>query len=473
MILHGQGRLMLQSFFQRRMLSIPDVVLPLYLGASLVLGGASAAGALANAILQLTAVAILCCAVAHPSLTRAASVPRTARILLACLIILMAVQFAPMPPEIWTALPGRAFIAQNYGLMGQPLPWLPLSLGTERSAGSALALLPFLAALLLGLGTNGKGRENCTIVLIAFSLFSIGLGTFQRFGGASSAAWYPYTITNHGGAVGLFANRNHLATLLLMTFPFTAALAASLEARAGDDKRIAGLRRLFGGVVVLLILGVFVVRSSAGLALLGPALWLSFVVYWKALDRRLPRSFLPLSLCFFACLVLFLLFGPFQDRFLDKALSTQYPVTRRTSMATTLRAARDFFPWGSGIGSFVHIYAGYEDPSLVGNEFVNHAHNDWLEVLLEIGLPGLLLLTSFSGWILFRARRMFVTSGTDDVMAKAAIVAVILVVAHSLVDYPARTAAILSIAGMAIAFACVPCPAATEAERRNRTIRAA
>jgi len=451
------------------MVAISDVVLPLYLGAALVLGGASAAGALSNAILQLTGVAILCWSMAQPSFAGAASIPLTARILLAGLVILILVQFAPLPPEIWTRLPGRAFVEQNYRLIGQPLPWLPVSLGTERLMGSALALLPFLAALLLGLRTSSKGRENSVFVLIAFSLFSIGLGTIQRFGGASSAEWYPYTITNHGGAVGLFANRNHLATLLLVAFPFTAALAARLEVGSSDSKRIADLRRLFAGIALLLIAGLFLVRSSAGLALLGPALWLSFIVYWKALDKPLPRAFFPLSLCFFIGLSLFLLFGPFHGRFLDKALSTQYPVTRRTSMASTLRAARDFFPWGSGISSFARIYAGYEDPSSVGIEFVNHAHNDWLEVILETGLPGLLLLVAFSGWVLAQARKIF-TNGTDDVFAKAAVAALVLVLTHSLVDYPARTAAILAVAGMAIAFACLPCPTATEAARSCETI---
>ena len=54
--------------------------------------------------------------------------------------------------------------------------------------------------------------------------------------------------------------------------------------------------------------------------------------------------------------------------------------------------AEKYFPLGSGAGSFVEIYQVGEPDNLLKVNYVNHAHNDWLETFLTLGLPGLLLL---------------------------------------------------------------------------------
>jgi len=58
--------------------------------------------------------------------------------------------------------------------------------------------------------------------------------------------------------------------------------------------------------------------------------------------------------------------------------------------AISLQAMGDFFPLGSGMGTFSSIYAAYQTPDL--DRFINHAHNDYLQWVLEGGLPVLLLI---------------------------------------------------------------------------------
>ena len=56
---------------------------------------------------------------------------------------------------------------------------------------------------------------------------------------------------------------------------------------------------------------------------------------------------------------------------------------------TTIEAAIANMPIGSGLGTFVPVYAMFEKPQDASPAYVNHAHNDILEVSLETGVLGL------------------------------------------------------------------------------------
>src|SRR5687767_9487442 len=121
-------------------------VMPLFLILCLVLGGSSR-GHWANMALQLLAIAII----AWAALTRRPAQWSRSGTMLAVLVgltlVLIAIQLVPLPPAIWTALPGGGFIANGYALLGQPLPWLPVSLAPYQTMASALWLLPPIAVL--------------------------------------------------------------------------------------------------------------------------------------------------------------------------------------------------------------------------------------------------------------------------------------------------------------------------------------
>jgi O-antigen ligase len=132
------------------------------------------------------------------------------------------------------------------------------------------------------------------------------------------------------------------------------------------------------------------------------------------------------------------------------AHATSAVQSRSEIFATTSRAVADFMPFGSGLGSFRTVYQLYENLAQVTPEYVVHAHNDYAEVALELGLAGILLMLAFLLWWLAAVWRAWWIPETSP-FAKAAAIASAAVLVHSIVDFPLRTAAISACFGMCLA----------------------
>jgi O-antigen ligase len=143
-------------------------------------------------------------------------------------------------------------------------------------------------------------------------------------------------------------------------------------------------------------------------------------------------------------------------RILDRFAMDPLADARVAFARTTIAAAKAYMPLGSGIGTFVPVYALFEQPkdALIG-AFVNHAHDDFLEVWLESGIFGIGLMGAFVVWFVPRTVRVWRRPPSDareidHSLARSATMIVALLIAHSLVDYPLRTGAMTAI----FAFCC-------------------
>jgi hypothetical protein len=138
--------------------SLRAAVVPLFMLACLLLGG-SAGAAWPNMALQLSAIAILACAVMSAPRMQAGMPERNLVRLCYAMVGLVLVQLSPLPPAVWSTLPGRETVVQGFALLGQPLPWLPLSLSPYETMTSALWLLPPLAIIAAMLRVGGVRRR--------------------------------------------------------------------------------------------------------------------------------------------------------------------------------------------------------------------------------------------------------------------------------------------------------------------------
>ena len=425
-----------------------------WLLACLVLGGSSNGGAFANLLLQCGAAVVIAAAIWRgPDQTWARS-ERQLVMLFAGLVVWIGLTLVPLPPWLWTSLPGRGFVADGYRLLGMNLPWLPISLTDDRTLRSALALLVPVATYLTVQPLDARARLRVAALIAGFALVSVALGMAQLASGQESPLRF-YAATNRGSPVGFFANTNHFATLLLVAVPLLFAAALGLRRKAKRGKVQSEWQPVALACLALLALGLVLSGSNAAVVLLVPSLAGALLL---GPLRRLadnPFAIRLLGLAAVAAVVLVALStmtGVLQQRVGVSATS------REQVTGQTLTAARDYLPVGSGLGSFSAIYLKHSGGEKSASEWMNHAHDDAAEVLLELGLPGLLLMLGFLLWLARAVWRAWLPARADqsDPLIRAAALGLVLVSTHSLVDYPLRSAAMAAVFAALLALVASP-----------------
>lgn len=411
-------------------------VLLAYLGLVLLLGGGTRNHLLTDLVLQLLAVPILAMTLLPWLRASTNSSVRDWLLLLVAFCLLPMLHLMPLPGELWAMLPGRSDIVADIAALGLPsLGWQPLSLDPGATQAGLRALLPGLAVALLLPMLDHAWRRRCLYMVIAAAVVSVPIGVAQLQGGPQSELRF-YTPTNVHDAVGLFANRNHYAALLY------SALALALVFLLGDLKRVdlrPGMRPLrmllWALVAVALVIGLATTRSRAGMLMVALGALAVSVLALRAHGRKaLPW------LLGGAVLVLALIVHLGLDWILERAQQLWSGDHRLTIMAASTGLAAEFGWLGVGPGAFPVAYAAYEPLELIGAKIVNHAHNDWLEWWLEIGLLLPLMGLLVGGWLWRRLRN---GHGPLHVYAQGALLVLLLNLIHALFDYQLRTSTMM------------------------------
>jgi len=414
------------------------LVAPAYLLLCIILGG-SVQGVWANFALQLIGLAILVWVAVRPE--NLAPHDRLPLLLILLALLVVALQLIPLPPEVWTKLPGRSGIARGYDLLAIRRPWLSISESPYEAVSTTFALLPPLAIFAVGATDNSRGMAGALLIGTALAIV---VGALQVASGPTSA-WYFYPITNTG-AVGFFANGNHMATLLLAAVPFVPALLLSGKSQQRLRGKSAATVTIAIAVLGLILIGIALNRSLAALLLVLPVLLatgLMIPVGW-----RLRWVAVPLVVLGLAGAVAALSSNPLNSTSASSAKEFSLQ-SRQHIWRTTAAAIAETFPVGTGLGSFQQVYRLQENPDRVDATYVNHAHNDYLELALELGLPGILLMLAFFAWWGRRLAQIW-SSNLSSPFDRAATIASAAILAHSVVDYPLRTSAMAAVFAMCI-----------------------
>jgi O-antigen ligase len=121
---------------------------------------------------------------------------------------------------------------------------------------------------------------------------------------------------------------------------------------------------------------------------------------------------------------------------------------RKPIAEITMHAIEANLPMGVGLGAFGPIYQMFELPAVATPTPVIHAHDDWLELGLDGGLPALVLIFAFLLWYAYASVRTWrgaprAGSAIDRALARAGPFVVGLLLLHSTVDYPLRTTSLM------------------------------
>ena len=437
---------------------------------ALFLGGGTHAGFLGDAIAQFAAIPLLLFAILRCFSRTSGQVPWGELILCLAILAVPLLQLVVLPPSIWINLPFRADIADTFRLTGQEQVWLPLSVMPEATALAALSLLPPLALFLAARQLNAQHRRYLVAIILLFSGISVFLGLAQIADGPQSSLRF-FEVTNPTEAVGFFANRNHFSALLYVSLPLAASLAIDagltlFEVHARNRLDISQFITLVASLTLMFLLGSaqIMARSRAGATLTIVAM--IGVAALILVDRRNHARRFSLQLFAGAIIIVLLFTAQFGlNRFAERLVNID-PIndTRLVFARNTLEAARAYFPFGSGLDTFPTVYAMFEKPEdLLINGFANHAHNDFLELWMESGVPGAAILAIAIMWLVWQSLRTWARPDRrilpiDQLVARAATISIGLLLLHSLVDYPLHTAALMAVLAICGALVTEPYP---------------
>jgi len=362
----------------------------------------------------------------------------------AVLLIFVAVELIPLPPSIWRALPGREVAAQIDHMAGLGDVWRPVSLVPVSTWNALFALIVPVTMLVLLARLRRQQLYHVLLVILVFGVLSGLIGLLQVIG-PSDGPLYFYQITNFGSSVGLFANRNHQAALLACMFPMLAAYA-SYGVTEPEDVRRRGWTALLVGILIVPLL--LMTGSRAGLVLGLIGLIAVPLVYKRPVlkavrKRKQTLGYMPYVLGGATVVGLGLLTFLLARASVFSRIFAQDPTDdlRWQIWGPIFRLSGKYFPFGSGVGSFVEVFEMDEPRHILDTTYVNHAHNDFLEVLMTGGAPAVLLfVAAVVFWVMATRRALFSRDArpTDTVFARLGSVLVFMLAVASVSDYPLR-----------------------------------
>ncbi|MBB3911069.1 O-antigen ligase family protein [Sphingomonas desiccabilis] len=358
----------------------------------------------------------------------------------------------PLPPLLWQGLPGRETELAALELVGAAGQWMPVSMTPDRTLASALSLIPPLVVLAFVARAPLVERTKLLAVVVAAAALSAMVGVAQVASGSAGALRF-YGSRGFDYASGLFANRNAAADLLVSGIVAMLALAAARP----ELLRTLSARLAWSMLALFLLLSVLLTRSRAGMMLALVPLVLAPLMLRPWRFRRRQAFGWAAGTLVIGSAALALASGAPALRHSWERLALA-PDNRADLRIDTLHAIARSWPAGTGIGSFVPVFAAAERLETVDPTAANRAHNDYLEFTLEAGAAAPLLLLAAAAAVLRRAAPLLRAGVAPERRAQLlfALATLGIFALHALVDYPMRAMTLACVAAIAIGMLAHP-----------------
>jgi O-antigen ligase len=355
------------------------------------------------------------------------------------LLLWMLLQLAPLPPAIvaWLS-PERASDASlaRAAASGNPHTWLALSVAPAASIERLLAVVPAMVAFFVARELCRVWRAWTVVVpVIVIAALESALGLLQ---------FYAMRMNNDPAlsVTGTYVNRNHFAGLLEMAFPLAAVAAIAVWRRRHDrgsnSIKAALATTALVCVAACLLSGVVVSLSRMGFVSVLAAALLTVAILLAAETRRsgerhvyrwaVPAVLIPLVL---------LALPPREllDRF--AAVGSSDVVTNEIRLAIwhdTLQEIRAYKWTGAGLGAYER--GMYKFKTVAPLNTVDFAHNDYLQIVAELGFLGAALVAALIALVLWPLLRVIWTGyDTNWELAVGVLAAMLAIGFHSLADF--------------------------------------
>ena len=321
------------------------------------------------------------------------------------ILVLLVIQFIPL-----------------MGIRGFPVyselstNWSFWSISPSRSLEASLFTIAILGFSLFVAQLNDYQQKRLIRFIALGFVINILIGIIQLSFGSriTITGVLPYNITS-----GMFANENHFSSLIYIMLPLFAWRFLTDSKKPWAYLTIAGLIVFFE----------FAIGSRAGMAIsLGLAL---FSFFWAIF--AIPTGKYKLLIYVLITATALIEFYVITD------LPLATGVSRTLIFSITWEAIQDHWLTGTGLGSFLLVIPMFEKQKDIYYVYINQAHNEYLQLFLELGIVIIPMILLFLVQII---QNMF-----NSKLSKMATISLLAIMAHSTVDYPLRTMAIAIVFG--------------------------
>lgn len=321
----------------------------------------------------------------------------------------MVVQLIPLPPPVLKFLSPDTFsLYRDTVWAGGGTGWGPLSVCREATLKDFLRIASYASFYILTvqLLSNRENLKKAVSVIVFLASLIAFFAILQDILSNGRIYWLR-KLTNGGTPFGPYVNRDDYAGLMEMLFPIVLSMFllnrpytgyVSLRERiaAAFNQKKTNVYILLGLAAVIIATSVFLSLSRGGII----SLSLSIIIFGLLIVNRRKKSRKGALFIIMAALIVLSVgwfgWGPIMGRF-GSIVDAQGNIQemRLDIWKDCLQIIKHFPLAGTGFGTFVDIYPRYRTISAAG--LLEHAHNDYLELISDGGVIGCALM----GWFLF------------------------------------------------------------------------
>ena len=426
--------------------SIASQVPPFLLAALIILAPLFRAGNAPLATLLLELLAVAAFLALWWGSERRLLLGRLEIFLLAALAFFPLLHLLPLPGLSRADLPGQAeyFLALQAAGVDQSAATLSI-IARDTLSGWLVLLVP-IAVYLLTRATSVRNLQNIVTLMLAVASCEAVLGLVQ-FGSAPSTAFSLGSETNGGSAVGTYPSRNNFAGFMYLSLMLSLALFMANLGRQSSTQEGGSLRERiqsyatadghrafsYGVIALLLLLAIIFTRSRAGIVLTLLGVLLASAAFSRRIGGASAFGRTGVIVSAAAGLSIAIGLGTVLERF---AVSDPLTSGRAIIFDGVFSGIGQFFPLGSGVGTFRQTFARFQDLSQAPY-LINRAHNSYLEWVYTGGVVAIALIL---GFLALYFARWFSVWKRDDwgefrYIQVGAGLGLLLMLLHELVDY--------------------------------------
>ena len=315
----------------------------------------------------------------------APALPRWTWLPIVLLLGVMVLQLVPLPaPLLESASPARAELRS--ALAATSPGWSSASLTPSKTVFHLARFLGCIATLLLARELTWRLRRKSWMVAVPFVL----VASLEGLLAVIQTAVEPLRL----GGSGTYVNHNHLAGMLELSLPFSLAVVTVLLTRirsAGPPGGVLAAKAAAGVIgAALIFAGLVCSFSRAGFlaALISIAVMAALALTARGTSRARIAAALAVIL-FLAAAFFLLLPDGFIVRYAGVATTDGLLREGRVSLwSETLDLVRAYPVLGCGFGAYQSAF--YQFKRTWPQVTDDYAHNDYLQLLAELGPLGLL-----------------------------------------------------------------------------------